>query len=42
MKKQMHFFACSILKYQFNTDILDEKGSCISNAVSLSSRKCSI
>ena len=36
------FFCCSILKHQFNTDILGENGTCISNAVSLSSRKCSI
>ena len=36
------FFCCSILKHQFNTDILGENGTCVSNAVSLSSRKCSI
>ena len=28
--------------HQLNTDILDENGTCISNAVSLSSRKCLI
>ena len=35
------FFVCSILKLQLNTDILDENGTCISNAVSVSSRKFS-
>ena len=33
---------CSTLKHQLNTDILDENDTCISNAVSVSSRKCSI
>ena len=32
----------STLKHQLNPDILDENGTCISNAVSVSSRKCSI
>ena len=36
------FFVCSILKHQLNTDTLDENGTCISNAVSLLSRKYSI
>ena len=31
----MYFFVCSILKLQLNTDILDENGTCISNAVSV-------
>ena len=35
-------FVCSTLKHQFNTDILDENDICISDAVSVSSRKCSI
>ena len=35
-------FVCSTLKHQLNTDILDENDTCISNAVSVSSRKCSI
>ena len=30
------------MKHQLATDILDENGTCISNAVSESSRKCSI
>ena len=34
--------ACSTLKNQLNPDILDENDTCISNAVSVSSRKCSI
>ena len=40
----MYFFVCSLLKHQLNTDtdILDENGTGISNAVSVSSRKCSI
>ena len=38
----MYFFVCSILKHQLNTDILDENGTCISNAVSVSPGKCSI
>ena len=33
---------CSTLKHQFSTDILDENDTCISNAISVSSRKCSI
>ena len=33
---------CSILKHQLNTDILDQNGTCFSNAVSVSSRMCSI
>ena len=32
----MYFFGCSILKYQLNTDILDENGTCIFNVVSVS------
>ena len=28
-------FVYSILKYQLNTDTLDENGTCISNAVSV-------
>ena len=36
------FFVCSVLKHQLNTDILDENGTCISNAVSVSSTKWSI
>ena len=36
----MYFFVCSIFKNQLNTDILDENGTCIFNAVSVSSRKC--
>ena len=36
------FFFCSTLKHQLNTDTLDENGTCICNAVSVSSRKCSI
>ena len=39
---EMYFFVCSILKHQLNTDIPDKNGICISNAVSVSSRKCSI
>ena len=35
----MYFFVSSILKHQLNTDMLDENGTCISNAVSVSSRK---
>ena len=35
-------FVCSTLKHQLNTDILGENDICISNAVSVSSRKCSI
>ena len=38
----MYFGICSILKHQLNTDILDGNGTCISNADSVSSRKCSI
>ena len=40
----MYFFVCSLLKHQLNTDtdILDENGTGISNAVSVSSRICSI
>ena len=38
----MTFSVCSILKHRLNTDILDGNGTCISNAVSASSRKCSI
>ena len=38
----MYFFVCSILKHQLNTDILDENGTYISNAVSVPLRKCSI
>ena len=30
------FFVCSIPKPQLNSDILDENGTCISNAVSVS------
>ena len=30
------------MKHQLNTDILDENGTYISNALSVSSRKCSI
>ena len=37
----LYFFVCSILKHQLDTDILDESGTCISNAVSMSSRQCS-
>ena len=33
---------CSTLKHQLNPDILDENDTCISNAVPVSSRKCSI
>ena len=33
---------CSTLKHELNTDMLDENDTCISNAVSVSSRKCSI
>ena len=36
------FFVCSILKHQLNTDKLDENGTCISNAASVSLRRCSI
>ena len=36
----MYFFC--LLKHQLNTDILDENGTCISNAVSVPLRKCSI
>ena len=38
---QIHI-VCSTLKHQLNTGILDENDTCISNAVSVSSRKCSI
>ena len=38
----MYYFACSIMKPQLNTDILEENGTCFSNAVSVSSRMCSI
>ena len=39
----IYLFVCSILKHLLNTDdILVENGTCISNAVSVSSRKCSI
>ena len=38
----MHVFVVFILKQQLKTDILDGNGICISNAVSVSSRKCSI
>ena len=31
------FFVCSILKHQLNTDVLDKNGTCISNAISMSS-----
>ena len=34
----LYFFVCSILKHHLNTDILDENGTCISNAVPVSSR----
>ena len=36
------YIVCSILKHQLITGILDESGTCISNAISVSSRKCSI
>ena len=35
-------FICSILKHQLNTDILHKNGTCISNAVAVLSRKCSV
>ena len=35
-------FVCPILKHQLITDILDDNGTCISNAISVTSRKCSI
>ena len=38
----LYIFVCCILKHLLNTDILVENGTCISNAVSVSSRKCSI
>ena len=38
----IYIFVCCILKHLLNTDILVENGTCISNAVSVSSRKCSI
>ena len=38
----MYLFVNSRLKHQLNTDIPDENGTCISNAVSVSSGKCSI
>ena len=39
----IYLFVCSILKHLLNTDdILVENGTCISNAVSVPSRKCSI
>ena len=38
----MYFFISSILKHLLNTGTVDENGTCISNAVSVSSRKCSI
>ena len=34
-----YFFVCSILKHQLNTDILGKSGTCISKAISVSSRK---
>ena len=38
----MYFFVCFLLKNQLYTDILDENDICFSNAISMSSRKCSI
>ena len=39
----IYLFVCSILKHLLNTDnMLVKNGTCISNAVSVSSRKCSI
>ena len=35
-------YVCSILKHQLNTDMLNKNGTCISNAVSVPFRKCSI
>ena len=29
----IYLYICSILKRQLNTDVLDENGTCISNAV---------
>ena len=39
---QMYFAVCSTLKRQLKTDIINENSTFISNAVSMSSRKCSI
>ena len=33
------FFVCSTLKHQLHADVLRESGICISNAVSVSSKK---
>ena len=38
----MYYFVCFILKHQLNADILDGNCTFISNAVSVSSRRCSI
>ena len=39
----IYLFVCYILKHLLNTDdMLVENGTCISNTVSVSSRKCSI
>ena len=34
----LYFFVCSILKHQLNADTLDKNGTCISNAVTVSSK----
>ena len=36
----MYCFVCSILKHQLNIDVLDENCTCISKAISVSSKKC--
>ena len=38
----MYYFVCFILKHQLNADILNGNCTFISNAVSVSPRKCSI
>ena len=38
----MYFAVCSTLKHQLKTNIINENVTFISNAVSMSSRKCSI